>query len=138
MYTLRTIDFKAGYGIEHNEQLGKSYTLLNREKMGDEEFLRQVNSYNPNSYVKTFGDLTIKDLNKCKYQGCLLSDECFKLLEEDVNYYIMSESGKTFELIRFEKKIDEHWKPKTTNTLKVSTATGTEAHRAIHIGAATI
>jgi hypothetical protein len=133
MYTLRTIDFRVGSGIEHNEQLGKSYTLLNREKMGDGEFLRQVNSYNPNSYVKTFGDLTIEDLNKCKYQGCLLGDECFKMLEEDVNYYVMSESGKTFELIRFEKKIDEYWEPKTTNTLKVSTATGTEAHRAIHV-----
>lgn len=134
MYTLRTIDFRVGSGIEHNEQLGKSYTLLHREKMGDAEFLRQVNSYNPNSYVKTFGNLTIEDLNNCKYQGCLLGDECFKLLEEDVNYYIMSESGKTFELIKFEKKINEDWKPKTTHTLKVSTAAGTKAQRPPHIG----
>lgn len=135
MYTLRTIDFRVGSGIEHNEQLGKSYTLLHREKMGDAEFLRQVNSYNPNSYVKTFGNLTIEDLNNCKYQGCLLGDECFKLLEEDVNYYIMSESGKTFELIKFEKKIDENWKAKFSNKPKISTATGTEAHRTIKIGA---
>lgn len=94
MYTLRSIQNNTN-GVESNHQLGATYTFFNRDKFCDDpKFVEHLNFYGLSNY-------STEDLDDLNVKGFLVGETGLHLLHADTTYYIMTDSGKTFESIRF-------------------------------------
>ena len=94
MYTLRSIQNDTN-GVESNHEIGQSYILLNRKQMSnDEKFLNNLNFYSQENY-------SIEELDGLNVQGIIIGDSSTHPLHENTSYYIMTDTGKTFEAIKF-------------------------------------
>jgi hypothetical protein len=94
MYTLREINNNTRF-IETNHQIGESYSFYDRKRMNDDaKFLNYLNFYEQRQY-------TMAELEETEVKGFILGEKSLRLLYADCEYYIMTESGKTFESIKF-------------------------------------
>jgi hypothetical protein len=94
MYTLREIKNDTSF-MEKNHQLGGSYSFYNREKMHDDaKFINYLNFYDVRDY-------TLEEIDELDVKGFILGEKSLHLFYADSEYYIMTESGKTFESIKF-------------------------------------
>lgn len=94
MYTLREIKNNTRF-IETNHQIGESYSFYDRGRMNDDlKFIGYLNFYDEREY-------TIEELDETEVKGFIIGEKSLRLLYADSEYYIMTESGKTFESIKF-------------------------------------
>ena len=94
MYSLREINNNTRF-IETNHQIGESYSFYDRGRMNDDaKFLNYLNFYDERNY-------TMEEIDDLNVKGFILGEKSLRLLYPNSEYYIMTESGKTFESIRF-------------------------------------
>jgi hypothetical protein len=96
MYTLREIKHNTRF-IETNHKIGESYSFYERGRMNDDaKFLDYLNFYDVRNY-------TMEEIDESEVKGFILGEKSLHLLYADSEYYIMTESGKTFESIKFKE-----------------------------------
>jgi hypothetical protein len=98
MYTLREINNNTRF-IETNQQIGESYSFYDRGRMNDDaKFLNYLNFYDVRNY-------TMEEIDELEVKGFIIGEKSLRLLYCDLEYYIMTESGKTFESIKFTTRV---------------------------------
>lgn len=100
MYTLREIENDKSF-IQANYILGETYSFYSRESMNnDSNFLDYLNFYMNKEYNKEY---TMERIDELNIKGFIVAERCVHLLYAESNYYIMTDTGKTFESINFNK-----------------------------------